>query len=661
MNFEVKQEESIVQKELDEEGNKTFRPIHSESDGDIGQLELKSPTGPLNTDELTEVLDLPSTPVPQDAKNLQYDAVEKPEPKSGTSPSTWSWMWSWGSAPSQKLSSWFRGKEGNERPDGRQNDFIEQQFLETLQKQYNYDAMSNKYTDKNTPKKSFMKNAQASNSSQNINFMSVNDVMKKRRAALQRTTSNMSEDDNSDLLFTLSTNSDNEDLSDEEDCEELEDLPSPTNTGPPVNFIEKTQDDIGISGLTVSLPPDMKESASRPHSLPNTSSFENLFHSHKQHQKLKKQLSEYPSTYKKDEEKEVSDLLEEEEVEEEKTPTSSEPQLTRTGSSWKRWLWLERNNNTASPTTTTPTNLAPQAQQTSEEKQVYLKKTLRPTSDQLKALNLHHGRNEVKFLVTSRILGTQEVTGYIYMWNHDSKIVISDVDGTITKSDALGHILPIFGRDWSHIGIARLYTNIQKNGYEVMYLTARSIIQAGATKNYILSLKQESLSLPEGPVLMAPDRLFHCLAREVIMKKPEEFKIACLREIVALFPEGYNPFFAGFGNRMNDVVSYRAIDIPIHKIFTVDPTGKIQVYGVSHTGYLDVNELVHHIFPDLKALKKVATTPEKTVDTETKKKFNSWNYWKVPVMKLDDLEEEKKVDSSPVVSTPPVITVPSNI
>ena len=37
--------------------------------------------------------------------------------------------------------------------------------------------------------------------------------------------------------------------------------------------------------------------------------------------------------------------------------------------------------------------------------------------------------------------------------------------------------------------------------------------------------------------------------REVIEKKPEEFKISCLKDIQTLFPE--NPFFAGFGNKIN--------------------------------------------------------------------------------------------------------------
>ena len=52
------------------------------------------------------------------------------------------------------------------------------------------------------------------------------------------------------------------------------------------------------------------------------------------------------------------------------------------------------------------------------------------------------------------------------MWESHEKIIISDVDGTVTKSDIFGHILPRIGfTDWAHQGIANLYTNIKANGY----------------------------------------------------------------------------------------------------------------------------------------------------------------------------------------------------
>jgi 2-hydroxy-3-keto-5-methylthiopentenyl-1-phosphate phosphatase len=40
-------------------------------------------------------------------------------------------------------------------------------------------------------------------------------------------------------------------------------------------------------------------------------------------------------------------------------------------------------------------------------------------------------------------------------------VVISDVDGTITKSDLLGHIAPAFGIQWAQKGVAQLLTRIQ--------------------------------------------------------------------------------------------------------------------------------------------------------------------------------------------------------
>jgi phosphatidate phosphatase LPIN len=56
-------------------------------------------------------------------------------------------------------------------------------------------------------------------------------------------------------------------------------------------------------------------------------------------------------------------------------------------------------------------------------------KTLRLTSDQLKDLDLKHGANLMTFTVNKATC-----PGYIYYWRHDVPIVISDIDGTITKS-----------------------------------------------------------------------------------------------------------------------------------------------------------------------------------------------------------------------------------
>lgn len=186
-------------------------------------------------------------------------------------------------------------------------------------------------------------------------------------------------------------------------------------------------------------------------------------------------------------------------------------------------------------------------------------KTLNPSSDELKLLNLNEGRNEIKFVCKSRLSGHQTLFADIYLWNYTDSIVISDVDGTITRSDVLGHIMPILGQDWSHEGVTDLFTNIAKNGYKMLYLTARAICQSSTTKNYIQTLFQNQKCLPRGPILMSPDGLVSSFKREVIDKTPQTFKIACLTEIKNLFPKIRNPFISGFGNRttVRDYINFR--------------------------------------------------------------------------------------------------------
>lgn len=43
-------------------------------------------------------------------------------------------------------------------------------------------------------------------------------------------------------------------------------------------------------------------------------------------------------------------------------------------------------------------------------------------------------------------------------------VVISDIDGTITQSDVLGHVIPAIGGTWAHAGVTELFNKIQSNG-----------------------------------------------------------------------------------------------------------------------------------------------------------------------------------------------------
>lgn len=64
-----------------------------------------------------------------------------------------------------------------------------------------------------------------------------------------------------------------------------------------------------------------------------------------------------------------------------------------------------------------------------------------------------------------------------------------------------------------------------------------------------------------------------CSLPQVILRRPHEFKIRCLEDIRSLFPPDWNPFYAGFGNRETDEISYLAVGVPPSRIFTINPKG----------------------------------------------------------------------------------------
>ncbi|CDO62461.1 HAD superfamily protein, putative [Plasmodium reichenowi] len=252
---------------------------------------------------------------------------------------------------------------------------------------------------------------------------------------------------------------------------------------------------------------------------------------------------------------------------------------------------------------------------------VRYRKSLRPTSEQLQSLNLKEGANTITFLVTSSLQGTKSITGNIYLWKKNAKIVISDVDGTITRSTVLGHIMPIVGKDWSHVGVSQLFNKINKNGYHILYLTARAIGQADSTREYLFRLKKnDNNKLPDGPLILSPDRLFPSFKREVIDKKPYIFKIAALRDIRNLFPLNHNPFYAAFGNTESDHRAYISVGVPEAKVFIIDNRGIVHHVNSTYAKtYETMSEITEHMFPCIKNDKK----------REDDDQYNSFQYWKI--------------------------------
>ncbi|XP_028405864.1 phosphatidate phosphatase LPIN2-like [Dendronephthya gigantea] len=265
------------------------------------------------------------------------------------------------------------------------------------------------------------------------------------------------------------------------------------------------------------------------------------------------------------------------------------------------------------------------------------KKVLELSSDQLASLNLKDGANEVTFSVTTKYQGTASCSASIFLYNYNDKIIISDIDGTITKSDVLGQILP--ASFWAQSGVAKLFSSIQKNSYKFMYLSARPIGQAELTRQHLRSVVQENLGLPNGPLFLSPSSLIKAFHREVIEKKPEDFKIPCLRNIRKLFPEKNEPFFAGFGNRTNDVLSYRAVGIPVQRVFTINHKGEVknEFTNAFQSSYTEMQDLVDQMFPPYL---------EETTSLVASDEFSAFTFWRTPLTIVNEDKALERTDSA---------------
>ena len=102
-----------------------------------------------------------------------------------------------------------------------------------------------------------------------------------------------------------------------------------------------------------------------------------------------------------------------------------------------------------------------------------------------------------------------------------------------------------------------------------------------------------------------------------MLRKPEVFKMACLRDIKRLFVDR-NPFYAGFGNRLTDGLSYRSVEIPSSRIFTIDSYGNVKLELLELAGYtssyIAMTNLVDETFPPVTRSQQPA--------------YNDFNYWR---------------------------------
>ena len=199
------------------------------------------------------------------------------------------------------------------------------------------------------------------------------------------------------------------------------------------------------------------------------------------------------------------------------------------------------------------------------------------TSKELKDMNLKNGRNEAVLIVKDLDI---EIPFAIYLLNQKDRLVITDVDGTITTSNTIGYICGSFGYDVHHDGAVELFEKFNTLGYIMIYLSARPLGENyEKTRDYLfgtLRPNDKGFYLPISPLILSNVVLLQGVLEA---GDPSERKAATVRSIINMFDSKENVVFAAYGNQDSDAKAYVNSGINKKRIFMVDKTSKMKNYG----------------------------------------------------------------------------------
>lgn len=243
---------------------------------------------------------------------------------------------------------------------------------------------------------------------------------------------------------------------------------------------------------------------------------------------------------------------------------------------------------------------------------LFFRKSLEPAQEDFLKMRLRDGSNDIEFVAHTATEGEVRVSARLYFWPISAKIVIAEIDGAISRGSTSGrmltNLLPIMEKDSSsmmHEGAPEFYSRLAKNGYRIVYLTC----QGPSRAEWIHSMRRRSTSadasrdcalLPNGPVLLSPDRLLGSM--EPASMNAQEFKVAALNGLRALFPVEVNPFYAAFGKTYADSVVFTQVGVFLGKVFLVDEgDGRLRHNSLMNfqESYRSVLRMADKMFPPI--------------------------------------------------------------
>lgn len=209
------------------------------------------------------------------------------------------------------------------------------------------------------------------------------------------------------------------------------------------------------------------------------------------------------------------------------------------------------------------------------------------TSDVLRCFNLRSGFNSMA--CGNELLGFVQFS--LYLWEFESRVVVVDIDGTLTKSNIRGYVETVFlgTYDYIHVGVVLFLLFLDKLGLQILYLTARPRSHIDETRNLLRNMTENGVNLPAGPLFTHRGGRMTTLYMELISESTASFKHSVLLEVAELYRNvaltksvkySYKcPFFLGVGNKDTDATAYYSAGISITNILIMQRSGEVIAGG----------------------------------------------------------------------------------
>ena len=157
--------------------------------------------------------------------------------------------------------------------------------------------------------------------------------------------------------------------------------------------------------------------------------------------------------------------------------------------------------------------------------------SLKPPAEALQSLlqHLHPGKNIIRYsLLDSNDTVLARAEAILFLWNHSDRVVVCDIDGTITRSNTRGVLDTIVWEKYAYVhdGVCEFLSDLLQvdSSLRIMYLTSRPLSYAQSTRRFLSELRQGEDQLPDGPLFSHPGTLRSVLYSELVTKDMHEYK-----------------------------------------------------------------------------------------------------------------------------------------